>query len=65
MLCICGLAARAEGESSRIYRGPGENAEALMAKGDEFDKRLQAKEALEAYLPANKLWFVSRGSTAI
>jgi len=26
-----------------------------MAKGDEFDKRLQAKEALEDYLPANKL----------
>jgi tetratricopeptide (TPR) repeat protein len=55
VLCVCGLAARAEGESSRIYRGPGENAEALMAKGDEFDKRLQAKEALEDYLPANKL----------
>jgi tetratricopeptide (TPR) repeat protein len=55
VLCVCGLVARAEGESSRIYRGPGENAEALMAKGDEFDKRLQAKEALEDYLPANKL----------
>jgi len=26
-----------------------------MAKGDEFDKRLQSKEALEEYLPANKL----------
>jgi tetratricopeptide (TPR) repeat protein len=27
----------------------------LIAQGDEFDKRLQAKEALEDYLPANKL----------
>ena len=26
-----------------------------MAQGDQLDKRLQAKEALEIYLPANKL----------
>ena len=43
MLCLFGLAARAE------------DTGALMAKGDQFDKRLQAKEALEIYLPANKL----------
>jgi tetratricopeptide (TPR) repeat protein len=42
-LCLCGFAARAE------------DTDALIAKGDEFDKRLQAKEALEEYLPANKL----------
>jgi tetratricopeptide (TPR) repeat protein len=55
VLCVCGLAARAEGEHLRIYRGGGEDTEALMAKGDQFDKQLQAKEALEDYLPANKL----------
>jgi tetratricopeptide (TPR) repeat protein len=27
----------------------------LIAKGDQLDKRFQAKEALEVYLPANKL----------
>lgn len=43
VFCLSGLAARAE------------DAEALIAKGDHFDKRLQAKEALENYLPANKL----------
>lgn len=43
VFCLSGLAARAE------------DAEALIAKGDQFDKRLQAKEALENYLPANKL----------
>lgn len=32
-----------------------ENADALIAKGNEFDKKLQAKEALDEYLPANKL----------
>ncbi len=32
-----------------------EDADALIAKGDRFDKQLQAKEALEEYLPANKL----------
>jgi tetratricopeptide (TPR) repeat protein len=43
VLCLSGLTARAEDIS------------ALIAKGDQFDKRLQAKEALEVYLPANKL----------
>ena len=43
MLCLSGGAARAE------------DADALIAKGDQFDKQLQAKEALEEYLPANKL----------
>jgi tetratricopeptide (TPR) repeat protein len=43
VLCLWGGAARAE------------DADALIAKGDEFDKQLQAKEALEDYLPANKL----------
>ena len=42
-LSLSGFAARAE------------DADALIAKGDQFDKRLQAKEALEEYLPANKL----------
>ncbi|HWX16568.1 MAG TPA: hypothetical protein VNY07_08280, partial [Chthoniobacterales bacterium] len=27
----------------------------MIAQGDEFDKQLQPKEALENYLPANKL----------
>ena len=59
VLCLSGLAARAQ-EPKRnaaiLHRaGGGEDAAALMAKGDEFDKRLQAKEALENYLPANKL----------
>lgn len=43
MLCLSGGAAGAE------------DADALIAKGDRFDKRLQAKEALEEYLPANTL----------
>ena len=43
VLCLSGLAARAE------------DTDALIAKGDQFDKQLQAKEALEEYLPANKL----------
>jgi tetratricopeptide (TPR) repeat protein len=43
MLCLCGAAARAD------------DADALIAKGDQFDKQLKAKEALEDYLPANKL----------
>jgi tetratricopeptide (TPR) repeat protein len=43
VLCLSGLAARAQ------------NADALITKGDQFDKRLQPKEALENYLPANKL----------
>src|ERR1700704_3772453 len=43
VLCLWGGAARAE------------DADALIAKGDQFDKQFQAKEALEVYLPANKL----------
>lgn len=43
MLCLSGGAARAG------------DAGALIAKGDQFDKQLQAQEALEEYLPANKL----------
>jgi tetratricopeptide (TPR) repeat protein len=43
VLCFSGLAAQAE------------DTDALIAKGDQFDKHLQAKEALEVYLPANKL----------
>jgi tetratricopeptide (TPR) repeat protein len=59
VLCLSGLAARAQ-ELKRnpavFHRvGGGEGADELMAKGDEFDKRLQAKEALENYLPANKI----------
>jgi tetratricopeptide (TPR) repeat protein len=42
-LCLAGGAARAE------------DADALIAKGDQFDKKFQPKEALEEYLPANKL----------
>ena len=42
-LCLWGGAARAE------------DADALIAKGDQFDRQFQAKEALEVYLPANKL----------
>jgi hypothetical protein len=33
----------------------GAEADALIAKGDVFDKQLQAAEALESYLPAEKL----------
>src|SRR2546423_6931647 len=43
VLCLSGLAARAE------------DTDTMIAKGDQFDKQLQAKEALEVYLPANKL----------
>jgi tetratricopeptide (TPR) repeat protein len=43
VLCLWGGAARAE------------DADALIVKGDQFDKQLQTKEALENYLPANKL----------
>jgi tetratricopeptide (TPR) repeat protein len=32
-----------------------EDADALIAKGDQLDKQFKAKEALEQYLPANKL----------
>ena len=40
-----------------LFRGVmhAETAETLMAKGDAFDKQLKAKEALEDYLPAEKL----------
>ena len=59
VLCLSGLAARAE-EVKRnaviLHRvGGGEDANALIAKGDQFDKQLQATEALENYLPASKL----------
>jgi hypothetical protein len=43
VLCLSGGAARAE------------DVDALIAKGDQFDKQLQAQGALEKYLPANKL----------
>jgi tetratricopeptide (TPR) repeat protein len=43
VLCLAGLAARAD------------DADALIAKGDRCDKQLLTKEALENYLPANKL----------
>ena len=43
LLFFSGLAARAE------------DIDALIESGDQFDKQLQAKEALEKYLPANKL----------
>jgi tetratricopeptide (TPR) repeat protein len=43
VLCLSGGAAWAE------------DADDLIAKGDQFDKKFQAKEALEEYLPANKL----------
>jgi tetratricopeptide (TPR) repeat protein len=43
VLCLSGLAAWAQ------------DVDALIAKGDQCDKKLQAKEALDNYLPANKL----------
>jgi tetratricopeptide (TPR) repeat protein len=43
VLCLSGGIAQAE------------DADALIAKGDQFDKKFQPKEALEEYLPANKL----------
>jgi tetratricopeptide (TPR) repeat protein len=43
VLCLLSLAALAE------------SPDALIAKGDECDKKLQTKEALENYLPAYKL----------
>jgi tetratricopeptide (TPR) repeat protein len=43
VLCFAGLAARAE------------DADALIAKGNQFEKKMLTKEALESYLPANKL----------
>jgi tetratricopeptide (TPR) repeat protein len=43
LLCLWGGVARAE------------DADALIAKGDQLDKQFQPKQALEEYLPANKL----------
>ncbi len=43
VVCLVGTVARAE------------TADALIAKGDSFDRRLQAAEALQNYLPAEKL----------
>jgi tetratricopeptide (TPR) repeat protein len=43
VLCLAGLVAR------------GDDADALIAKGDRCDKQMLTKEALENYLPANKL----------
>ena len=43
MLCLSAGVARAE------------DADVLITKGDQFDKQFQPKEALEVYLPANKL----------
>jgi tetratricopeptide (TPR) repeat protein len=40
---------------NRRYRGSGESVSELIAQGDQFDKQLQPKEALENYLPGNKL----------
>jgi tetratricopeptide (TPR) repeat protein len=40
---------------NRRSRGSGESVSELIAQGDQFDKQLQPKEALENYLPANKL----------
>jgi len=40
---------------NRRYRGSGKSVSELIAEGDQFDKQLQPKEALENYLPANKL----------
>ena len=59
VLCLSGLAARAQEPKRNVanfhHMGGGEDAAGLIAKGDEFDKRLQAQEALEYYMPANKL----------
>jgi tetratricopeptide (TPR) repeat protein len=43
VLCLSAGTARAE------------DVDALITKGDQFDKQFHAKEALEVYLPANKL----------
>ena len=59
VLCLSGLAARAQEpkrDGGTLHRaGGGEDAATLMAKGDQFDKQLLATEALENYLPANKI----------
>jgi tetratricopeptide (TPR) repeat protein len=58
-LCLFGLAARGEEpkrDADTLHHvSGGEDAAELIAKGDQFDKKLQTKEALEEYLPANKL----------
>lgn len=43
VLCLSAVAVRSK------------DTDSLIAKGDQFDKRLRPKEALEEYLPANKL----------
>jgi len=59
VLCLSGLAAPAQELKSNaaiLHRvGGGEDADTLIAKGDQFEKQLQPKEALESYLPANTL----------
>jgi len=47
-VCIAAL-------SLHLVTARADDADALIAKGNEFDKKLQAKEALDEYLPANKL----------
>jgi len=47
-VCIAAL-------SLTLVSARADDADALIAKGNEFDKKLQAKEALDEYLPANKL----------
>jgi tetratricopeptide (TPR) repeat protein len=51
------LQSRADRSDSRNRRnrGSGESVSELIAQGDQFDKQLQPKEALENYLPGNKL----------
>jgi tetratricopeptide (TPR) repeat protein len=59
VLCLAGSAARAQEPKRNAtilhHAGGGEDADTLIAKGDQFEKQLQPKEALESYLPANKL----------
>jgi hypothetical protein len=50
--CLASVIARAE--------QPEVDADAMSAKGNEFDKKLQAKDALEQYLPAYKAGFMRR-----
>jgi tetratricopeptide (TPR) repeat protein len=46
----------ARGDSrNRRYKGSGKSVSELIAQGDQFDKQLQPQEALENYLPGNKL----------
>jgi tetratricopeptide (TPR) repeat protein len=59
LLCLSALTVRGQElkrNAALLHRvGSGEDLAELIAKGDQFDKQLQAKEALENYLPANKL----------